>query len=127
MKSLKTLIRTIIVGLCWSIFFLEGIRVILLTNWHFDLIDSRHWAYVWNLWLSGWVIDDRREWAFILIIFSFIPLWLTGWAALSMIKWEDIILKIWHKIVAFYKNHILKENQVHYLVVRDNVSVSPAR
>ena len=109
MKSLKTLIRIIIVGLCWSIFFLEGIRVILLTNWHFDLIDPRHWKYVWNLWLSGWVIDDRREWAFILIIFSFIPLWLTGWAALSLIKWEDLILKLWHKLVDFYKSRIIKK------------------
>ena len=123
MKSLKTLIRIIIVGLCWSIFFLEGIRVILLTNWHFDLIDPRHWRYVWDLWLSGWVIDDRREWAFIFIIFSFIPLWLTGWAALSLIKWEDLFLKLWHKLVEFYKNFMLKKNSQP--VVEQPVVVRP--
>jgi len=98
LKSLKTLIRIIIVGLCWGLFFFEGIRVILLTNWHFDLIDPRHWQYVWDLWLSGWVIDDKHEIAFILIIFSFIPLWLTGWASLSLIKWEDIISQFVKKI-----------------------------
>ena len=110
MKPLKTLIRTIIVGLCWSIFFLEGIRVILLTNWHFDLIDSRHWRYVWDLWMSGWMIDDTREWAFILILISFIPLWLTGWAALSLIKWEVLFTRFFKKAISFYKTKILNEN-----------------
>lgn len=106
MKPIVTIIRIILVGLIWSIFFLEGIRVILLTNWHFDLIDPRHWHYVWNLWMSGWVIDDRREWAFLLIIFSFIPLWLAGWTSLSLIRWENYIGKLWKKIVALYNRYI---------------------
>lgn len=109
MKPLVTLIRIIIVGLCWSLFFLEGIRVILLTNWHFDLIDSRHWQYLWDLWMSGWVIDDSREWAFILIILSFVPLWLTGWASLSLIKWEKYIAAGWQKLRKFYQKHISKK------------------
>lgn len=87
MKPLLILIRIIFVGIFWSIFFFEGIRVILLTNWHFDILRQSHWLYAWNLWLSGWVIDEAKEWAFVLIILSFIPLWLTGWAALSMIKY----------------------------------------
>jgi len=99
LKSLKTLIRIIIVGLCWGLFFFEGIRVILLTNWHFDLIDPRHWKYVWELWLSGWTIDDSHEIAFLLIIFSFIPLWLTGWASLSLIKWEEIFAQLANKVM----------------------------
>ena len=111
MKSLKTLIRTIIVGLCWGLFFFEGIRVILLTNWHFDLIDSRHWRYVWNLWQSGWVIDDNHEIAFVLIIFSFIPLWLTGWASLSLIKWEDLISQFVKKLIN-YTHKCKKEEDI---------------
>lgn len=81
------LMRIAFVGIFWSIFFLEGIRVILLTNWRFDIFRSTHWEHAWKLWLSGWVIDDPKEWAFILIILTFIPLWLTGWAALSMLPW----------------------------------------
>jgi len=84
------LMRIGFVGIFWSIFFLEGIRVILLTNWRFDIFRSAHWEHAWKLWLSGWVIDDPKEWAFILIILTFIPLWLTGWAALSMLPWENI-------------------------------------
>lgn len=88
------LIRILIVGLLWSVLFLEGIRVIMLTNWHFDIFRVSHWLYAWNLWLSGWVIDDPKEWAFILIIITFIPIWLTGWGSLSMINWDKIIKKI---------------------------------
>ena len=110
MKPIVTLTRIIIVGLCWSIFFLEGIRVILLTNWHFDLIDPKHWLYVWNLWLSGWVIDDKRELAFILIIFSFIPLWLTGWASLSLIQWEAHIKNTYKKILTLLETHVFHKD-----------------
>lgn len=97
--------RIIIVGIFWSIFFLEGIRVIMLTNWRFDILRPRHWEHAWNLWLSGWVIDDPKEWAFVLIILTFIPLWLSGWAALSMIRYGRIFgwvmffpLKFFNKI-----------------------------
>lgn len=105
MKPLLILVRILTVGIFWSLFFFEGIRVIMLTNWRFDIFRTDHWLYAWNLWLSGWVIDDAKEWAFILIILSFIPLWLTGWAALSMIKYGKLVerllafpLKIFNKL-----------------------------
>ena len=112
MKPLLILVRILTVGIFWSLFFFEGIRVIMLTNWRFDIFRTDHWLYAWNLWLSGWVIDDAKEWAFILIILSFIPLWLTGWAALSMIKYGKLVerllafpLKIFNKL--FKKLYIL--------------------
>ena len=67
----------------------------MLINWRFDIVDIEHWLYAWDLWNNGiWIIDDRKEWAFVLIIFSFIPLWLTGWAVLSLIHWEEIVGKL---------------------------------
>ena len=66
----------------------------MLTNWHFDILRIDHWLYAWHLWLSGWVIDDPKEWAFVLIILTFIPVWLTGWTALSLIRWGKIIADI---------------------------------
>ncbi len=91
MKPLLILLRIIIVGLLWSVFFIEGIRVIMLTNWHFDIFRPTHWQHAWNLWLSGWVIDEAKEWAFILIILTSVPVWITVWAALSSIHWGNII------------------------------------
>lgn len=94
MKPLLILMRIVLVGIFWSIFFLEGIRVIMLTNWWFDIFRPAHWEHAWNLWLSGWVINDLKEWAFVLIILTFIPLWLTGWAAISMIRWGHLFMRI---------------------------------
>lgn len=94
MKPILITVRIIFVGIFWSIFFLEGIRVIMLTNWHFDILMPRHWNHLWNLWAQGWTISDSKEWAFILIILTFIPLWLTGWAALSLIAWDNLIVKL---------------------------------
>ncbi len=93
MKPLVILTRIMSVGLFWSVFFIEGVRVIMLRNWHFDMFQTAHWQHAWNLWLSGWVINTPKEWAFVLIILTFIPLWLSGWAALSMIRWEKVVLK----------------------------------
>ena len=66
----------------------------MLRNWRFDIFSSRHWQHAWDLWMSGWVIDDPKEWAFVLIILTFIPLWLTGWAALSLVAWGRLFLNI---------------------------------
>ena len=109
MKPLLILTRIILVGIFWSVFFLEGIRVIMLTNWRFDILRLSHWNYAWNLWLNGWVIDEVKEWAFVLIILTFIPVWLTGWAALSMIKWGAIIEKILFLPILLFKKVFAKQ------------------
>ena len=108
LKPILVLSRVIIVGLFWSIFFLEGIRIIMLQNWYFDIFNPEHWNIAWNLWLSGWIIDEPKEWAFILIILTFIPLWLTGWAALSLIAWENIIGRLLSLPWQMIKNTFLK-------------------
>ena len=66
----------------------------LLVNWHFDIFNGGHWKIAYDLWRGGWTIRHAKEWAFVLIIISFIPLWLTGWATLSHIPWEDFIASI---------------------------------
>ena len=94
MKPLIVLTRIMCVGLFWSVFFIEGVRLIMLKNWYFDIFQTAHWQHAWNLWMSGWVINTPKEWAFVLIVLTFIPLWLSGWAALSMIRWEKIFMKM---------------------------------
>ena len=90
-RPLTVLVKIFFIGFLWSFFFFEGIRAILITNWHFDIIRPTHWQYAWNLWNEGWVIEDAKEWAFVLIITCSIPLWLASWAALSLIPLEKYI------------------------------------
>ncbi len=112
MKPLLILMRIIFVGIFWSIFFLEGIRVIMLKNWRFDLLRKDHWEYAWDLWLSGWIISDAKEWAFVLIILTFIPLWLTGWAALSVVVWEKVFLSILKFPVTLFKRLFFQQVKI---------------
>jgi len=104
LKPVLLLLRIIIVGLLWSVFFLEGIRVIMLTNWYFDILRWTHWLHAWNLWISGWVIDEPKEWAFVLIVFSMIPVWITVWVALSTIKWGAIFKHLWSVPLSLFGN-----------------------
>ena len=94
MKPLLVFARIIIVGCLWSIVFIEGIRVIMLCNWHFDIFWGDHWRQFFDLWQAGWEIDAPKEWAFILILLTFIPMLITGGWTLCLVAWEDIIRDI---------------------------------
>ena len=92
MKPLLVFARIIIVGCLWSIVFIEGIRVIMLCNWHFDIFWGDHWRQFFDLWKAGWEIDAPKEWAFILILVTFFPMLITGWWTLCSRVVRDIIL-----------------------------------
>ena len=94
MKPLLVFARIIIVGCLWSIVFIEGIRVIMLCNWHFDIFWGDHWRQFFELWKAGWEINAPKEWAFILILITFFPMLITGWWTLCLVAWEDIIRDI---------------------------------
>ena len=94
MKPLLVFARIIIVGCLWSIVFIEGIRVIMLCNWHFDIFWGDHWRQFFDLWKAGWEIDAPKEWAFILILLTFFPMLITGWWTLCLVAWEDIVRDI---------------------------------
>ena len=94
MKSLLVFLRIIIVGILWGIVFTEGLRVIMLCNWYFDIFWPDHWRQAMALWKAGWVVRAPKEWAFVLLIITYFPMLLTGWWTLSLVAWEEIIWKV---------------------------------
>ena len=106
MKSLIVFARIIIVGCLWSIVFIEGIRVIMLCNWHFDIFWPDHWRQAYALWEAGWVIRAPKEWAFVIILATFFPMLITGWWTLCMVAWENIIYDIIMSPVLLYRRLI---------------------
>lgn len=115
--------RIILVGLLWSVFFMESIRVIMLRNWHFDILNLEHWRIAWDLWLNSWVISEPKEWAFVLIIISFIPLWFTGWIALSLVSWGKVVWFIITLPWKLFKNFFYKPVKI----ITTNTGVTPIR
>ena len=94
MKSFLAFLRILIVGILWCIVFTEGIRVIMLCNWHFDIFGKEHWKLFGELWHKGWTPHDSKEWALVLLMVTFFPMILTGWWTLSLVAWERVIWKI---------------------------------
>ena len=94
MKSFLVFLRILIVGCLWGIVFTEGIRVIMLCNWHFDIFWPDHWRQFGTMWKAGWAPHAAKEWAFIILIVTFFPMLITGWWTLSLVAWEEIIWNI---------------------------------
>ena len=124
MKSLVVFARIIIVGCLWSIVFIEGIRVIMLCNWHFDIFWPDHWRQAYALWKAGWVIRAPKEWAFVIILLTFFPMLITGWWTLCMVAWENIIYDIIMSPVMLYRRlikapiNVMKTNNKYGVVKR---------
>ena len=108
MKPLLIILKTLIIGYLWSIVFIDGIRVLLLVNWHFDIFLREHWRLLSDKWNSGAPIS-RSEFAFFLILVSSIPLWVAGWIGLCLIKWDRFFKKLFMWPVYLYKKLTLKK------------------
>lgn len=108
LKPLLIIIKTLIIGYLWSIIFIDGIRVVLLINWHFDIVTREHWRLLSEKWNSGAAIS-RSEIAFFLILVSSIPLWLAGWIGLCLMKWESWLKKFILSPLYLYRKLTLKK------------------
>lgn len=108
MKSVLVFLRILIVGCLWGIVFTEGIRVIMLCNWHFDIFWPDHWHQFATAWRAGWFPRAPKEWAFIMLIIVFFPMLITGWWTLCMVAWEEIIWKILKLPYTLYTKYISK-------------------
>ncbi len=106
MRSLLVILRIIIVGCLWGIVFTEGIRVIMLCNWHFDIFWPDHWRQAYELWQAGWVVRAPKEWAFVIIIITYFPMLITGWWTLSLVAWEKLLWKLITLPVTLYRRYI---------------------
>ncbi len=95
MKYLNLLIRVILVGIVWTLFYVVVGRALIYAIWGFDPLYVRHWNFFWQMWKDGWIIDTPMEWTFLSVIVFFIPVWLLGWLLLSGIKWGT---KLWNGI-----------------------------
>lgn len=107
MKPLLIILKTLIIGYLWSIIFIDGVRVLLLINWHFDIFLREHWQLLSLKWNSGEPVS-KSELAFFLIIVSSIPLWIAGWVGLCIVKWERFLKKIILSPLYLYRKLTLK-------------------
>ena len=107
MKPFLIIIKTLIIGYLWTVVFIDGIRVVLLINWHFDIFLKRHWGLLAEKWDSGDVISNS-EMIFYVILISSIPLWAAGWFGLCIVKWKKTIKNILLSPIYLFRALMLK-------------------
>ncbi len=108
MKPLLIILKTLFIGCLWSIIFIDGLRVVLLINWHFDICLREHWRLLGQKWNSGAPIS-KSELAFFLIIVCSIPMWTAGWIGLCAVKWGKFFKKMFMWPVYLYRKLTLKK------------------
>lgn len=107
MKPLLIILKTLIVGYLWGILFIDGIRVLLLIKWRFDILMEEHWSLLIDKWNSGAPISNS-EVGFFLVVVSSIPLFLAGWVGLSILKWGKTLKRIILSPLYLYRKLRLK-------------------
>lgn len=107
LKPLIIILKTLIVGYLWSIIFIDGLRVVLLINWHFDIFLKEHWLLLGEKWNSGEPIT-ASEVGFFLIIVSSIPLLFAGWIGLCLVKWKRFFKHVIYSPLYLYRKLTLK-------------------
>lgn len=122
MKPFLIIIKTLIIGYLWSIIFIDGLRVVLLINWHFDIFLKRHWTLLAEKWNSGEVIS-KSEFIFYLILISSIPLWIAGWFGLCIVKWKKFFKDVIFSPIYLFRALTLKRKAP---VVNKKASINSA-
>ena len=93
--------RNVVIGIVVAaIFFGWWLRGFLYSNWRFQLFSRRSWAYVANEFESGWMLNAKSDWIFLITLLSAIPLFLYIWYLCTKIRWRKLIKKTWKWIVA---------------------------
>ena len=127
MKVIKAIARLLFIACIWSIGYVFWYRQLLMKLWAFDPIMVKHWRYVVNIWQRGWVIQKPSEWAFVILLFAFIPMWFIGWALLSSISWCGLIKFILLLPLKLFKNSSKEKKPIKKLKISKKKSYKKVR
>lgn len=101
MKNLK---RTLLVGFVWGlIFFLWWVKGFLYQNWNFDIFSKKSWDYLYNEFVSGWVVSATSDWVFVWTLILAVPFFLIGWNLFLKIQWRKSIVGAFKGVLYFLR------------------------
>lgn len=95
--------RNMIIGaVVAAIFFGWWLRGFLYSNWHFHLFSGRSWSYVANEFESGWTLNAKSDWIFLLTLLLSIPCFLYIWYLCTKVRWRKLFKKAWKWLLAVW-------------------------
>lgn len=125
MSNLK---RTLLIGAIWAgIFFLWWLKGFLYQNWNFDIFSFSSWAFLYNEFLSGWVISATSDWIFVWTLIFAVPLFLIGWNLFLKVKWKELFKRTYNKIKYFFrgKKAVVTNQKFKYVKKKSHKKVRP--
>lgn len=133
MKNWK---RNLLVGFIWGlIFFLWWMASFYKQNWNFELFSKASWSYLYNEFISGWVIQATSDWIFLWVLVLAVPVFIIGWNIFLKIRWRKTIFgffkqiwyalrRLWHSL--FGKEIVIGKKKVKYIKKKSHKRTRPA-
>lgn len=88
---MKNIRRTILIGLMVGVIFFGWILYEFYSqNWNFNLFSFQDWAYIWNEFISGWIISAKSDWIFVLSLICAVPVFFFLWRMFCHVSWGKL-------------------------------------
>lgn len=92
MKKLLSFIKFAIIGIIWTIAFLQLSRWLLKAVWNFDILYKKQWVVMARYWNDNGVIVSSSDYLLFLTLLLLFCLWLFGWKWLVHFRFSQLLL-----------------------------------
>lgn len=105
MKKIFKILKAVVVGSLWTFVFVYAADIIMIMIWNFDILNIRHWQVINTFWESGGKIKTGKDYIFVAMLLSLIPLWLWGWRYFYKVSFLKVLLSP----IVWYNNRMIKK------------------
>ncbi len=117
MKKFTQHLRTFLILIGWTAFYLWLIGLIMNYFWHFNIFEKRYWLIISKFWNAGGVIDQPSEYMFLLMLILIIPGWFLGFRKARKISY----VRLFFFPIFWYNDYIGRKyaNQPSHIVLKN--------
>lgn len=115
LKGFLKLIKALTVGVVWTVIYVYGADLLMISLWNFDFLNISHWQVIDTFWENGGKIKTGRDYAFVAMLAAVIPLWLAGWRYFYRVNFMALLLFPF----TWYNNRMIRkygENSSHIIL-----------
>lgn len=87
----------------WSVIYIFAVRLATISYWEFNILEPKHWKYIYNMWQKGWVISSAYEWSFFFTILLTLPMWIIGYNLAKDAGKSEKVKKLGKKTLVYLK------------------------
>ena len=105
LKKIFKFIKALIVCTIWSAVYLYATDILMIYIWNFDFLNIHHWEVINTFWEKGGKIKTGKDYLFVAMLLSIIPVWLWGCRYFYKVNYLNILLFP----ITYYNNRMIKK------------------